>query len=197
MEFFKAICQLISSLLGIYSLLLGVRIMLTWFPAMRGNSLTEYLRKITDPFLNMFRSIKVLRIGMLDLSPLLGFLLLNLLKSIFTILGYQGTIQLKQILGLIIQGLWSYLGSYAFVIVGVILLVRLLITDNVSPTAAGIKNSVDPKLEPYVRWVYRSFFKGRAVNEKKVVATAFAIEAGLGIVLNLIMKALINALLYA
>ncbi|MDD4012182.1 MAG: YggT family protein [Sphaerochaetaceae bacterium] len=197
MEFFKAICQLISSLLGIYSLLLGVRIMLTWFPAMRGNSLTEYLRKITDPFLNMFRSIKVLRIGMLDLSPLLGFLLLNLLKSIFTILGYQGTIQLKQILGLIIQGLWSYLGSYAFVIVGVILLVRLLITDNVSPTAAGIKNSVDPKLEPYVRWVYRSFFKGRAVNEKKVVATAFAIEAGLGIILNLIMKALINALLYA
>lgn len=197
MEFFKAICQLISSLLGIYSLLLGVRIMLTWFPAMRGNSLTEYLRKITDPFLNMFRSIKVLRIGMLDLSPLLGFLLLNLLKSIFTILGYQGTIQLKQILGLIIQGLWSYLGSYAFVIVGVILLVRLLITDNVSPTAAGIKNSVDPKLEPYVRWVYRSFFKGRAVNEKKVVATAFAIEDGLGIILNLIMKALINALLYA
>ncbi|GAC1460629.1 MAG: YggT family protein [Chamaesiphon sp.] len=69
--------------LQIYILLLIVRILLTWFPTVNWmNQLASALSPITDPYLDLFRSI-IPPLGGLDLSPMLAILVLQLLAGLF------------------------------------------------------------------------------------------------------------------
>tara|TARA_B100000073_G_C23579349_1_gene511562 strand:- start:211 stop:486 length:276 start_codon:yes stop_codon:yes gene_type:complete len=71
----------LSDTLRIYSLLLLVRVLLTWFPSIDwNNGALSALCSITDPYLNIFRGI-IPPIGGFDISSLLAFLLLNFLQS--------------------------------------------------------------------------------------------------------------------
>ncbi|MBD1834689.1 YggT family protein [Trichocoleus sp. FACHB-90] len=73
----------ISTFLNIYVFLLIVRILLTWFPTINWmNQLASTLSPITDPYLNIFRSI-VPAMGGLDISPILAILLLQILAQLF------------------------------------------------------------------------------------------------------------------
>jgi YggT family protein len=73
--------QTLSQFLAIYSILLIVRILLSWFPNVDWFSPPfSVLSQLTDPYLNLFRSI-IPPLGGIDLSPILAFLLLSLLRS--------------------------------------------------------------------------------------------------------------------
>lgn len=69
----------LSAFIGIYTGLLFVRILLTWFP-----NISFYdqpfatLAQLTDPYLNLFRSI-IPPLGGMDLSPMLAIIILQLL----------------------------------------------------------------------------------------------------------------------
>ncbi|MCY4055791.1 MAG: YggT family protein [Cyanobacteria bacterium MAG CAR3_bin_5] len=68
--------------LSIFSLLLLVRVLLSWFPALPWeNPVLATLASVTDPYLNLFRGLIPL-IGGLDISPILAFLSLNLVSSL-------------------------------------------------------------------------------------------------------------------
>jgi len=68
--------------LSIFSLLLLVRVLLSWFPTLPWeNPVLATLASITDPYLNLFRGLIPL-IGGLDISPILAFLSLNLVSSL-------------------------------------------------------------------------------------------------------------------
>jgi YggT family protein len=61
-----------------YSYLLIIRVLLTWFPTINWyNQPFAALAQITDPYLNLFRSI-IPPLGGMDFSPILAFLALNL-----------------------------------------------------------------------------------------------------------------------
>lgn len=64
-----------------YTILLAVRIISSWFPSARNQAWLYYLSRITDPFLNIFRRIIPPIGGVLDLSPMLGFLALQFLEQ--------------------------------------------------------------------------------------------------------------------
>jgi len=73
----------LATFLQLYLILLFVRILLTWFPTVGWmNRIVETLSPITDPYLNTFRSF-VPSIGGLDLSPILAFLVLQVLIAVF------------------------------------------------------------------------------------------------------------------
>ncbi len=73
--------QGIYAFLQIYSILLIIRVLLTWFPNVDwSNPLLSTLSQLTDPYLNLFRSI-IPPIGGLDLSAILAFIALNLITS--------------------------------------------------------------------------------------------------------------------
>nr|WDA98816.1 hypothetical protein SCTW_034 [Sciadococcus taiwanensis] len=78
---------LFSSLVGflqLYLVLLLLRVSLTWFPNINWFSQPFYsLSKITDPYLRLFRGIVPPFLGM-DISPILGFILLQFLVQIFS-----------------------------------------------------------------------------------------------------------------
>ena len=76
------IFAVLSDTLYIYSFLLIIRILLTWFPGIDwSNGILSALTTITDPYLNIFRGI-IPPIGGLDISSLLAFLLLNVIQSL-------------------------------------------------------------------------------------------------------------------
>lgn len=70
--------------LQIYIFLLIVRILLTWFPNVDWmNQIAGFLSQITDPYLNIFRSLIPPLGGTLDISPILAIFLLQFLAGLF------------------------------------------------------------------------------------------------------------------
>ncbi|MDC3159389.1 YggT family protein [Prochlorococcus sp. AH-716-G10] len=76
-----SIFGVLSQTLQIYSTLLLIRVLLTWFPGIDwSNGILSALTSITDPYLNIFRGI-IPPIGGFDISSILAFLLLNFLQG--------------------------------------------------------------------------------------------------------------------
>lgn len=71
----------LASFLQIYLILLFIRVLLSWFPNIDWLSPPfSILSQLTDPYLNIFRSI-IPPLGGIDLSPILGFFLLQILAG--------------------------------------------------------------------------------------------------------------------
>jgi YggT family protein len=77
MEVIATLLSVLSRTLEIYSLILLVRVLLSWFPNMDwSNPVLSTVSSITDPYLNAFRGL-IPPIGGLDISAILAFLALN------------------------------------------------------------------------------------------------------------------------
>ena len=82
------IFSVLASTAQIFSFLLLIRVLLTWFPGIDwSNGILSALTSITDPYLNIFRGI-IPPIGGFDSSSLLAFLLLNVIQNLITNLQY-------------------------------------------------------------------------------------------------------------
>ncbi|MFM9268401.1 YggT family protein [Tychonema sp. BBK16] len=67
----------LSSFLQIYLYLMIFRVLLTWFPNIDWSSAPfSILSQLTDPYLNLFRSI-IPPLGGMDLSPIIAFFVLQ------------------------------------------------------------------------------------------------------------------------
>lgn len=74
----------IAQFLNIYLILLIVRCLLTWFQNVSAfNQLASFLSPITDPYLNLFRSI-IPPLGGMDFSPMLAILVLQIVAGVFS-----------------------------------------------------------------------------------------------------------------
>jgi YggT family protein len=86
----NSITLLFSSFLGflqIYLILLLIRVSLTWFPNVNWYGQPFYsLSRLTDPYLRMFRGIVPPLVG-IDISPILGFILLQCVMQIASNIG--------------------------------------------------------------------------------------------------------------
>ena len=82
MDVVALLLNVLSRTLEIYSLILLVRVLLSWFPNLDwGNPLLATLGSITDPYLNAFRGL-IPPLGGLDISAILAFLALNLSQQL-------------------------------------------------------------------------------------------------------------------
>lgn len=72
----------LATFITIYSYVVIVRILLTWFPNISWyDQPFSTLSQLTDPYLNLFRSI-IPPLGGIDLSPILAILLLQVAGSL-------------------------------------------------------------------------------------------------------------------
>ena len=82
------IFSVLASTAQIFSFLLLIRFLLTWFPSIDWNNCAlSALCSLTEPYLNIFRGI-IPPIGGFDISSLLAFLLLNVIQNLITNLQY-------------------------------------------------------------------------------------------------------------
>ena len=83
-NFLITFLQVLRQTLEIYSLILIIRVLLSWFPNLDwSNPILSSISSITDPYLNAFRGI-IPPIGGLDISPILAFVVLNLMQQLLT-----------------------------------------------------------------------------------------------------------------
>ncbi|MBD2594081.1 hypothetical protein BCD64_01410 [Nostoc sp. MBR 210] len=72
----------LNTFIQLYTALLFIRVLLTWFPTINWyNQPFSALSQITDPYLNVFRSI-IPPLGGIDLSPMLAILLLQVVGQV-------------------------------------------------------------------------------------------------------------------
>ncbi|MEH6940531.1 YggT family protein [Bacillus sp. JJ722] len=71
------VLNIILNVIQIYSYALIVYILMSWFPNARESAIGQFLGRICEPYLEVFRRF-IPPIGMLDISPIVGFLVLNL-----------------------------------------------------------------------------------------------------------------------
>ena len=77
------ISDTISLLFYFYYILLIIRIFLTWIPSIRWEKQPfAWMRSVTDPFLNIFRGIIPPIGGVLDISPILAIVLLQIMQGL-------------------------------------------------------------------------------------------------------------------
>ena len=74
----RLVGHLLYGFLGIYSLLVIVRIVLSWVIS-RGNAVLKFLIRVTEPVLEPFRRL-IPPLGVFDISPIVVLLLLNFLQ---------------------------------------------------------------------------------------------------------------------
>ena len=119
--------RVISSLLSFYSLLLFIRILLTWFhnPALARPK--EILGYVVDPYLDKFRGIEWLRFGMLDFSPVLAFILLGLAINITSHLAIGQAVTLGMILAYLIRDIWGFAAFFMNILI--IMLIVFLVAN--------------------------------------------------------------------
>jgi YggT family protein len=73
----------LAQFLQIYFVLLIIRILLSWFPNLNWyNPPLSILSQVTDPYLNLFRSI-IPPLGGIDFSPILAIFVLQLASNLF------------------------------------------------------------------------------------------------------------------
>jgi len=72
--------NLISLMFDLYSLLILLRVLSSWFPGAR-NPIVDFLKSATDPTLELFKKV-VPPIGMIDITPILAIISLDILKAI-------------------------------------------------------------------------------------------------------------------
>lgn len=81
---------LVANIVGlafqIYFFLIIIYVLMSWIPGLRESSFGELVEKVVEPYLGIFRSI-IPPLGMIDFSPIVALLALNLIQSgVFTIL---------------------------------------------------------------------------------------------------------------
>ena len=75
------ILEVLANAVQIFSFLLLIRVLLTWFPAIDwSNGALSALCSLTDPYLNIFRGV-IPPIGGFDISSILAFLLLSVIQQ--------------------------------------------------------------------------------------------------------------------
>jgi YggT family protein len=91
MDMLGQLFPVLARTLEIYSLILLVRVLLSWFPNLDwgSNPVLATVSSITDPYLNAFRGL-IPPIGGLDLSAILAFLALQLGQNL--LLGAGGAL---------------------------------------------------------------------------------------------------------
>lgn len=74
--------SLIFKLLDIYSFLLLIRVMLSWFPIDPYNSVVQFLYNITEPVLRPLRTVVSFGGMGIDFSPVIAVFIIQIIKKI-------------------------------------------------------------------------------------------------------------------
>ena len=110
---------------GIYSLLLFIRIIISWFGGIPESRPVDLLVRVTDPYLDWWRSRLNLRVGFFDFSAVFAIVAVSLVQNIFNSLANSAVLKLGNILAVVLLSLWSIV-SFILGLLLIILILRLI-----------------------------------------------------------------------
>ena len=169
-----------ARLIELYSFLIWIRIIMSWFrPYPRPGSFTYYIARAVDPYLGLFRSDKA-RIGMLDFSPIIAIGVLAVVQSLLAVYGSFGFLTLGIILAQIISAIWSY-GISIFLFFSIIILIfRTIAAFTHSPSLYSMYGQFSDPISNMVR----KCFTTRIPRDSTIALISLAINIALYFVLK-------------
>ena len=182
--------SLLASVISFYILLCFIRILLTWIPGAQYNTFGRILSSICDPYLNLFRRFRFLRIGVFDLSPAIALCLLIALSAILKNIAVAKSFTLGGLLAMVIYLVWSVFSSLMFFLI-LLLVIRLIALLMRKDNYGSIWDGLDRTLNPIVFRMTSIFTRGRPTPYK----TALIIATITAAVSWLLLKMLANILM--
>lgn len=86
----ELIYSIAEAAVEIYYWAMIIYIISSWIPALRDNAFGDFLGKLVEPYLSIFRKI-IPPFGMIDISPILAFIAYRYISS-FALMGLQSVL---------------------------------------------------------------------------------------------------------
>jgi YggT family protein len=147
------ILQGLGYVLEVLTLIVVVRVIISWIPGLNPyHPLVRVIRAIADPILAPFRGLLPSFGGMLDISPLLALIVLEVLANVCFSLSYNVGVSGASVGYILASGL-EQLVLTLIVIVAVLVLLRFLLSlfhaDPWHPLTRGIRAMAQPFCRPF------------------------------------------------
>lgn len=159
MRALQILFQSIYMILELYSLLCIARIIITWIPHVTYSKPGQFLAKICDPYLNLFRRFRWMQIGSIDFSPIVSLCLLEGISTIFGKLAVTQYISVGFILSLLLSIIWTIfstiIGFFFFLLL--VRLIFLLIEKNRHTRPNYIFEAIDRSIMPTLYKLFAPF----------------------------------------
>ncbi len=170
----QTIFRVLASLVSVYTFICFVRIILTWIPSLSYSRFTNFLARITDPYLNLFRGIRWLRMGSFDFSPAVGLCLLSVASSLLSHFSHMARFSIGSILSMIVELAWSLASSIlTFILIMLIVrLVLILIKKDDYYSQSPILDQLDRSIAPLVHNISKTFTGGKKITYKSALIIA-------------------------
>ena len=189
MQAVSFILNILISALNIYSLLCMIRIILTWIPGISYSPFARFLSQLCDPYLNLFRGIRWLRMGSFDFSPAIAMVVLQVAANLLSNIGRMSRLSVGVLLATLLSLAWSIASSIINFII-ILLVVRLLILligkQDYNSTNPFL-NQIDSSLNPLMYRISRTFSGGRPISFKAGLiisaVSLFVVQAAGGILI--------------
>ncbi|MDR2097742.1 MAG: YggT family protein [Spirochaetaceae bacterium] len=159
----QTVFAVLSGALNIFSTLIFIRILLSWFDGGGLGRPFDILCGITDPYLDYFRRFTFLRVGGIDLSPIAALAVLSIVNDIVSTIARFGRISLGIIFAIGLSAVWSA-ASFIIGFFTVVLILRLIAYIVNANTYAPFWRIIDSVVSPIQFRVNRIIFKNRIVN---------------------------------
>jgi len=180
------IFSLLAAAAGIYSLLILIRIIISWFGGAITGKPVDLLVRVTDPYLDWWRRALNLRLGFLDLSPVAAIVSLSLIQNIFHSISVFNKILFGNIIAIILLSIWS-VASFLLGFCMVIIILRLIAFITNRDIYSSFWRVIDSISQPLLYRTNRILFGKRIPNFLKGMITSLlvlgAIMAGGGFIL--------------
>jgi YggT family protein len=170
----SGIFNLVGIVLQILAIIVLIRVLLSWLPGLDPyNPVVRVIRAIADPILAPFRGLLPTFGGMLDISPVLAIIVLEVLANICFSLSYNAGITGVS-LGAILVSALGQLVETLIVIVAVLVLLRFLLSlfhaDPWHPLTRGIQAMAQPFVRPFDGLVAHSRSSRSGIDVEALVA---------------------------
>ncbi|MBV9100472.1 MAG: YggT family protein [Candidatus Dormibacteraeota bacterium] len=157
------LADVVNFVAGALYVLIFVRILLSWLPISPWNPLVRVLRRIADPILLPFRRVLPTLAG-IDFSPIVAvvviLLISTILDQILLAIAVGGSVNIPAV----IVSAIAYLLERILIILGVLVLIRLLMTlfgaDPWHPLVAGVRSMTNPLVRPFSGFGHRVVHRG-------------------------------------
>ena len=184
---------ILATLTGIFSILVFIRIIISWFGSFDQNKPVEILSSITDPYLGWWRKHFPIPIGVLDFSVVAAIVFLAVIQRILISIAYSHGITLGSVLAIVLLSVWgiiSFILGFCFVIIILRMIAYLTNRDIYTP----FWQMVDSISQPVLYRLNRIIFGNRIVNYLKGIIMSSIILAMIWIGGNLATSMLANYL---
>jgi len=152
-----AVFSFLAGVTSIYSILILIRIVLSWFSKSASGKPVELVEKLTEPYLDLWRNLFKFRIGQLDFSAVAAVVSLSFLQTLFRMLSTTARITLGSVLSVLLVSLWSivsFIAGFCLVIIILRIFAYLTSRDMYTPFWSIVDSISKPILYRFNRILY-------------------------------------------